>query len=88
MEELLDSPILRVGVPKGACRLESCRGDFLNFRYMKRIEKGVWEYKGYTIIKSEWVVYDFPFEVYDDEGFCLDAFRNREDCKKYIDGLS
>lgn len=54
---------------------------------MKRLEKGVWEYKGNIIIKSEMAIYDFPYEVYDDEGFCLDAFRNREDCKKYINDL-
>lgn len=53
---------------------------------MKRINSRCWEYKGFTILKEN-IYPEFPYTVYDDEGFSLEAFRNSDDCKKFIDEI-
>ena len=50
---------------------------------MKKIGERCWEYKGYTILKDTSLL--FPYLIYNDEGFALEAFNNLTDCKKYID---
>lgn len=52
---------------------------------MKKIGERCWEYKGFTILKDTSLL--FPYLIYDDEGFLLEAFRNLYDCKKYIDEM-
>ena len=50
---------------------------------MKKINSRCWEYKGFTILKENFVA--FPYRVYNDEGFVLEAFSTLADCKKFID---
>lgn len=50
---------------------------------MKKISSKCWEYKGYTILKDTSLL--FPYLIYDDEGFLLDAFNTIDECKKFID---
>lgn len=52
----------------------------------KKIEKNCWEYGGFTILKSDCFM-DFPFIVYDSEGFSLEALNSLEEAVKYIDSL-
>lgn len=51
---------------------------------MKKKVLRFWEYKGFTILKEN-TFSGFSYVVYDDEGFSLEAFRNLNDCKKFID---
>lgn len=51
---------------------------------MKKVSSKCWEYKGFSILKED-TYSEFPYVVYDDEGFSLEAFRNLDDCKKFID---
>lgn len=53
---------------------------------MKKVSSKCWEYKGFTILKDSILL--FPYIVYDDEGFSLEAFRNLDDCKKFIDNIA
>lgn len=50
---------------------------------VKKISSKCWEYKGYTILKDTSL--SFPYLIYDNEGFALEAFNYLTDCKKYID---
>ena len=50
---------------------------------MKKINSKCREYKGYTILKDTSLL--FPYLIYDDEGFALEAFNNFTECKKFID---
>lgn len=49
---------------------------------MKRISSRCWEYKGFTILKENYPA--FPYRVYDDEGFVLEAFNTLAECKEFI----
>lgn len=51
---------------------------------MKKIGSKCWEYKGFTVFKDNYLV--FPYIVYDDEGFALEAFNTLAECKGFIDG--
>lgn len=51
---------------------------------MKKAGSKCWEHKGFTILKED-TFSEFLYVVYDDEGFTLEAFRNLDDCKKFID---
>ena len=50
---------------------------------MKKINSRCWEYKGFTILKDN--ILSFPYIVYDDEGFSLEAFNTLAECKEFID---
>lgn len=52
---------------------------------MKKISSKCWEYRGFTILKENRI--DFPYRVYDDEGFPLDAFNALKHCRGFIDSI-
>ena len=53
---------------------------------MKRVSNRCWEYKGFTVLKDSILL--FPYIVYNDEGFSLEAFRTLEECKGYINKIT
>ena len=49
----------------------------------KKIDKNLWAYRGYFIERNCSSV--FQWYVWDNQGFCYDAFHSRELAMKYID---
>lgn len=54
---------------------------------MKKIGTICWEHKGYTVVYDNSGVHGFPYKVYDDQGFDLDAFSSLDGCREFIDSL-
>ena len=54
---------------------------------MKKIGTKCWEYKGYTVFYDNSGVHGFPYKVYDDQGFDLEAFSSFDECREFIDRL-
>lgn len=77
------------GLKKIKCNQEACmyyERDTEKEMKPKKIVRNCWEYGGFTILKSDCFV-DFPFIVYDSEGFSLEALNSLEEAVKYIDSL-
>lgn len=54
---------------------------------MKKIDTKCWEHKGYTVFYDNSSVHGFPYRVYDDQGFDLEAFSSFDECREFIDSL-
>lgn len=52
---------------------------------MMKVDSKCWMHKGHTVLYDS--TCRFPYKVYDEEGFALNAFSSLDDCRKFIDIL-